>query len=465
MVVLLASVHCVISSCDHDEIEHLHASWLVGEGAAPFRDFVEHHHPTLYYLYAPLTHWLDGSPRALVATTRIVDLALLLAIVVALEHLRRKEKRRSRMPWTLVLLLGSWTFLRNSLEVRPDPFMNAFCVLGLVSWLAFLRDGRSSRAVLAGVFLAIATAFLQKAAALCVLLAIASLVLAAFRMVPIATVWRGALLVVSGALLPAFAFVVLVRGEGLWKEFVFWNYTFNGFYHLRSGALSFTPWQVFGVAIGEDPLPWVFGALGGLGAARAWWRNGTSTATASTLLIVTGGLFAAALLGAAPLAHYLLMLYPPLALLAADALEDLETTRWAPLIASLMLLMLVKVMVLCLFYGENRGHDAVQAWALQHSGRADAVYMPPPYHPIFRHDALYFWFQGARMGLAWQQYCRSRSCPGDELAADRRAWKERPPALVYTPPGEKDWWPFEWNLHVGEYDSVPGIPGLFRRRR
>ena len=37
-----------------DEFEHLHASWLIFEGKLPYRDFLEHHNPLLWYISAPI---------------------------------------------------------------------------------------------------------------------------------------------------------------------------------------------------------------------------------------------------------------------------------------------------------------------------------------------------------------------------------------------------------------------------
>lgn len=37
-----------------DELEHLRASWFVSQGYLPYRDFFEHHHPLLWFAWAPL---------------------------------------------------------------------------------------------------------------------------------------------------------------------------------------------------------------------------------------------------------------------------------------------------------------------------------------------------------------------------------------------------------------------------
>ena len=37
---------------DPDEFQHLHAAWVIHQGALPFRDYFEHHMPALPYMLA-----------------------------------------------------------------------------------------------------------------------------------------------------------------------------------------------------------------------------------------------------------------------------------------------------------------------------------------------------------------------------------------------------------------------------
>lgn len=37
-----------------DEREHVYASFLVLNGYVPYRDFFEHHHPLLWYIFSPI---------------------------------------------------------------------------------------------------------------------------------------------------------------------------------------------------------------------------------------------------------------------------------------------------------------------------------------------------------------------------------------------------------------------------
>src|SRR5262249_17869013 len=39
-----------------DELEHVHAAWLVSKGQTPYVDFFEHHPPLFYFTLAPVVH-------------------------------------------------------------------------------------------------------------------------------------------------------------------------------------------------------------------------------------------------------------------------------------------------------------------------------------------------------------------------------------------------------------------------
>ena len=57
-----------------DEWEHMQASWMIGQGMVPFRDFFEHHHPLMWYLTAP---FLMNSPSLLAFNgTRLMTLVV-----------------------------------------------------------------------------------------------------------------------------------------------------------------------------------------------------------------------------------------------------------------------------------------------------------------------------------------------------------------------------------------------------
>src|SRR5689334_19391169 len=46
---------------DPDEFQHLHAAWNIAHGLTPYRDYFEHHMPTLHFMLARLFGMLSNS--------------------------------------------------------------------------------------------------------------------------------------------------------------------------------------------------------------------------------------------------------------------------------------------------------------------------------------------------------------------------------------------------------------------
>ena len=44
----------LVKNLNMDEREHLQATWLIYAGDVPYRDFFEHHHPGMWYLFSLL---------------------------------------------------------------------------------------------------------------------------------------------------------------------------------------------------------------------------------------------------------------------------------------------------------------------------------------------------------------------------------------------------------------------------
>ncbi len=446
----LLCVQAARSSYDHDEIAYLHASWLVSQGQTPFRDFMEHHHPTLLYLLAPLTAALEGQPHLLVFTARFLDLACL-AVLFAVFVAVVRPLVKSRSPaWTALLLLGCFFFLRNSMEVRPDPWMSVLCFLGFWQWTVYLRSpGRLLPAALAGLCLGAAIDFLPKAVpfAFCVALGTA---LALRGRAARAQAARGAGVVVAAALLPVGALALAIVTLGLWDDFVFWTLTFNRFFYLDSQLPGSSALRTLVESVGESPLLWA-GGLWGVGwAARAVWRREAVPEVTIAAVVTVGGLIAL-FLSRWPYGHNLLLVQPMLALLAAVVLDAMEKQRLRNGVRAFLLVMVAKVYVLCLVYTESPGAGVVQARVLAETGPSTPIAVPPPYNPIFRPNAFYFWLIPESFVPAYLDWCRLHGQRPSRVEEDRRAWKLRPPRFVYMAREEASWTPFEFNLHRSAY--------------
>jgi hypothetical protein len=455
-------LHAARSGYDHDEIQHLHAAWLVSQGRTPYRDFMEHHHPTLFYLMAPLTRALEGSPRGLVFVVRLLDLGLLAVLLAALVAFARPLSSEQPAALLPLVLLGCFLFMRNSMEVRPDPWMNALCVVGLWQWTTYLRKDGIRRALLAGLCFGAAITFHAKAFPFAILVGLGTALVLRDR-AELARAARGATVLVGAALVPLAAFAFAVWKAGYWSEFVFWNYIFNRYYFLETSLPGPSALGTLATSIGEDPLLWIGGFLGLLLAARSIWRREPKAELVIAGTVVVG-MIGALLQSHWPFSHNLLLLQPALAVLAVVAIDGIQSPQWRRGIAVLLLVLVAKTSVLCLVYTEGPGASEVQKSLLARTSASDPISVPPPYHPIFRPDTFFFWHAPQNTVLAYLEICRRRECPPGKLDRDRRAWEEQPPRFVYTPADVPAWSPFEFDKHRSAYRPTD-IKGLWELAR
>ena len=455
----LLVLHAARSGYDHDEIEHLHAAWLVSQGQKPFHDFMEQHHPTLFYLLAPLASLLQGSPHALVFSARLLDLALLALLLAVFTALVRPLLRDGRAVWPPLMLLGCFFFVRNSMEVRPDPWMNLLCFAGLWQWMVYLRGGGPvRRAVLAGLCFGAAIAFLPKAVFFLGLVGLGT-ALALRTRAQWTLALRGGAALLGAALVPLGALALFLWRSGTWSEFLFWNYTFNRFHYLASQLAGVSPLKTLFLSFGEDVLLWVGGLWGLWLGGRSLLRREAQPEVAISAVVVLG--FLAAMFRTRwPFSHNLLLLQPALALLAVLVLDRIGPTRLRALARVALLLMVVKVWVLCFVYTEGKGAEAVQQRLLRDAPPSTPLAVSPPYNPIFRPDAFFFWYIPQAFVTSYLDWCRSHGVAPLKVDEDRRAWRDRPPRFVYVPKDEPDWAPFEFAEHRRAYLETD-VPGLF----
>jgi hypothetical protein len=155
----LQSVELRFRGIDPDELEHLHASYMVFRGAVPYRDFFEHHGPAHYYALQPL-FWLFGAKHAVLWFGRAL---LWFCSLGTLALTARIANRLAGPPTGMVAAtLLAWTtiFQLKGIELRPDVpatlLMTACAALALdapASWRRWMTIG-----ALAGL----ATLFTQK---------------------------------------------------------------------------------------------------------------------------------------------------------------------------------------------------------------------------------------------------------------------------------------------------------------
>jgi hypothetical protein len=442
-------VHAWVAEIKHDEVEHLHAAWLMSIGERPFADFLEQHHPTVWLLFAPLCRLVDD-PQWLLYATRVFDLLCGAELLVALHRLVKRlvPDAPDAAMWATLLAASSFTFARNMMVVRPDPLMAMLLVVGLEAWVGFVIDGGARRAAWAGLCFGLAIAVLQKAIAIVGLVGAASLVLAVVHR---RRALAAGLAVAAGvAAVPVAALVAWMCGLGVWRAFWTWNYDFNRYFYTEATlAEHFSIVDSLSRVVVEDVALWAFGIAGMVawlrGARRATWT--TADDARVILAVALLGYLGALSLNRFPFLQYFVVVVPLWAPFAAPVLARARLARAACFV------MLAVCVGFVVDVASNAPERGVQDYVLAHTAPTDTVAMSPPDHPIFRRDASFFWYNGALIGDVYAKYARDRGLPTDILDA----WT--PPAFVYLDPRYDFYHPYQWQRRAGAFTPT-SIPGL-----
>lgn len=365
-----------------DEIEHVHAAWLVGQGNVPYLDFFEHHHPLLWFLMAGVLPILPESSVVLIVIrlTFLAGAALLLAVTWSLAW---HATRSPRIAWlSVVLLLSSATFLTTVVRVRPDPPMTLFGTLAVLLALRGFTDQRRVWCFGAGLSAGLAVLFLQKAL----------LLIAAIAVVAVVARWRGhrfrrveTAWTCAGFLVPIAVGLIYLVATASVRDYVVTNWAFN---------LASTPELLRLPAYGVYPSGhlWILAIWGGIAACAR--RKGDSLVwvpAAAGLFVLAGVVSAGAFR-----AIYLLQALPLLAVPAAWFLQGMFHRRAvSPRVQALVLVCFILpplVHVAPQLLTEVRPgapHRAAIDYVLEHSTPADAVYDPACRFNLFRPDLHY----------------------------------------------------------------------------
>jgi hypothetical protein len=409
---------------DADEIEHLHSTWHVLGGALPYVDFFQHHHSLLWCCLAPVLA-LTGESASAVIVFRVLFFLLTLAIVRAAYQLAIECRPSRGAAWlAAVLLLSLTTFVYAAIEVRPDVPQTLLGVLSARHLIRTLRTGARRDAVLAGVFAALAFAFLQKAAFVLVFFPLVFAAHAARGRAPWRTgVWIAAAFVVS--ILPFFAYLA---ASGSLHDYLLGNWQLG--VRIPAGRAEYS--YLDPVVLRDFARNGVFWALAlAMGATLAARRLRADYAVPAVI-----GLGTVAVLFALNrvVDRYLIAAMPFLAVATALWLSDqlaARNVRRGRFAAVLLAIILVPAVAMVRATGRsNRGQLAEIQYVLDRSQSGDRMYDAQRQFNVFRPDMHYFWFMdgtGARIysGLTGGRFsdydaCRLIASVGPRFVSDRR---------------------------------------------
>ncbi|GAB4413565.1 MAG: hypothetical protein OHK0039_20610 [Bacteroidia bacterium] len=209
---LFLSLFALVHFINIDELEAIQTTWKMAQGARPYTDFFQHHHPLLWYQSLPAM-WLLGPSETVFYALRLVQLLYLLGILALSYRLVRQGGGDRETGYVAVLVLATaYIFTSVGVEIRPDIAQTFFCLLGYTLLLRYLAGGSIRLLVAGGASMAAGFLFLQKALFMLFPMGLAILYLLATRRLT----WRDIFVFAGGFVLPVLLFLAyyLLTGQG-----------------------------------------------------------------------------------------------------------------------------------------------------------------------------------------------------------------------------------------------------------
>lgn len=158
-----AYIYGFVVKANGDNVEHLHASWLIWMGQIPYKDFFQHHNPLTWYLSAPFVASLIDD-FSIFTIFNIVGLATLYVIAFYQAKIFLLDQNNNTAALFLSAIFVSSFSLLWSTDYRPDTFMFATFFIGLYELFYYIKENaaRAMPLILSFFFFFISFLFTQK---------------------------------------------------------------------------------------------------------------------------------------------------------------------------------------------------------------------------------------------------------------------------------------------------------------
>lgn len=145
-----------------DEMEHLRVSWFVSQGYFPYRDFFEHHHPLLWFVWSPLMKILPQKFDYAWYTARFVAALFSVgSLIIFFFWVKRffggVKTACLAICFSFMIYVSWYTFS----IFKPDTFARFFYMFGLYQFFAFCQNKKTKDLVWSGINFTISFLFLQ----------------------------------------------------------------------------------------------------------------------------------------------------------------------------------------------------------------------------------------------------------------------------------------------------------------
>lgn len=215
--------------CDsvvQDELEHLRASYFVSLGHVPYRDFFEHHHMLIWYMFAPIMKLIAHSNMLALYLAKTVAFIFSLASFATVFLLAKRFLGGTKVAlWSLLFYFFYFPTWYMFSIFKPDTFSRFFFLLGLYRFFCYIEKTKRKDLVWCALFFTIAFLFLQTSIFYILPLGIVLLYLA-IKDKKVITDSLFALLMPAACLFGVFAALYY---NGVWQQYFELNWLLNSY--------------------------------------------------------------------------------------------------------------------------------------------------------------------------------------------------------------------------------------------
>ena len=209
----------------NDGFEHLRMSWLVSQGYVPYRDFFEHHHPLLWYVYLPFTILIPHNIMIAFYFSRVFSLFFSgVMLWVICKIISRYMGGKENIPYFLVLILAFYPIWWSFTVLKPEILARPLYFTGLYLFFRYAETSKTKYLVYCGLAFTVAFLFIQN-----IVFSIIPLI------IPLMYLWdkknpntgKDIVLSAIAPLAIAGVFAALIYFSGAWKNYYELCWLFN----------------------------------------------------------------------------------------------------------------------------------------------------------------------------------------------------------------------------------------------
>ena len=205
-----------------DNVEHLHATWLVAYGSVPYKDFFQHHNPLLWYIFAPIVKHYTNLLSLLDFAHAVAMVAGAITFWVVYKIATRFFVGGISALISLLILCPPYFYI-YCFNFNPDTFMALFYAVGLYFLFIYWQEKKLFALCVAFMSFFAAFMFTQKILIPLLALGLISLFIFYKQKSPLKDVATAVVLPITCLLL----FVALLYHYDALKLYWLSNYPFN----------------------------------------------------------------------------------------------------------------------------------------------------------------------------------------------------------------------------------------------